>query len=63
MLNTIIFFFALLFTVFFFSNLVIWAVFKIAPQNFKKEFTNRNVLDANISMFVALILWSVLYHL
>ena len=61
-LMTIIFILALSTSVLFFGKLMTWMVYKIAPQNCKKEFTNKDVLRANLIMIFSIILWAVLFY-
>lgn len=61
-LLTIIFFLATSTSVYFFGKLVTWAVYKINPENSKKEITNKDILSYNIVMIISLILWSILFY-
>lgn len=62
MTNTVIFFIALTFTIYFFGRLATWMVIKIAPQNCKKEFTSKDVFIANLIMSIGVFLWSILFY-
>lgn len=62
LLMTTIFILALSTSVLFFGKLMTWMVYKIAPQNCKKEFTNKDVLRANLIMIFSILLWAVLFY-
>ncbi len=62
MTNTVIFFFALKFTICFFSRLATWMVIKIAPQNCKKELTQKDIFITNLIMSIGLFLWTILFY-
>jgi hypothetical protein len=62
LLLTIIFFLALGTSVYFFGKLLTWIAWKIKPENFKKEITNKDILYYNIVMIISLILWSILFY-
>lgn len=62
-LQSIIFFVAFCLTVLFIGKLVTWAVWKIAPQNCKKEITKKDILGYNITIVIAILLWTVLFYL
>jgi len=57
-----IFILALSTSVLFLGKLMTWMVYKIAPQNCKKEFTNKDVLKANLIMIFSILLWAVLFY-
>jgi hypothetical protein len=59
---TIMFMVALSLSVYFFGKLMTWVAYKINPSNFKREFTNKDILHSNISMIVAIILWSIIFY-
>lgn len=59
---TFVFALALIGTIYFFSKLATWMVYKIAPQNCKREFTVKDVTIANIVMFVSIALWSIVFY-
>lgn len=59
---TIMFMVALSLSVYFFGKLMTWVAYKINPSNFTREFTNKDILQANISMIVAIILWSIIFY-
>ncbi len=61
-LMTVIFILALSTSVLFFGKLMTWMVYKIAPQNCKKEFTNKDVLRTNLIMIFSILLWAVLFY-
>jgi len=60
--KTIIFGVALALTIFFFGSLVTWCVYSIAPKSFGKKFNPNRQIAATWCMFVAIILWSILYY-
>lgn len=60
--KTVIFFLALSGTVYFFGKLITWAAYKIAPQNFEKEFTQKDISEATLVMFISIIEWSILFY-
>jgi hypothetical protein len=62
LLMTGIFILALSTSVLFLGKLMTWMVYKIAPQNCKKEFTNKDVLKANLIMIFSILLWAVLFY-
>ena len=62
LLLTSIFILALSTSVLFFGKLMTWMVCRIVPQNCKKEFTNKDVLRANLIMVVSILLWAVLFY-
>lgn len=59
---TIIFFLATSTSVYFFGKLLTWIAWKIKPENFKKEITDKDILTYNIIMFISLILWSLIFY-
>lgn len=58
----ITYFFASATSVYFFGKLLTWIAWKIKPENFKTEITNKNILTYNIIMIISLILWSIIYY-
>ena len=62
LLLTAIFILALATSVYFFGRLMTWMVYKIAPQNCKKEFTKKDILRTNLIMVVSILLWAVLFY-
>ena len=61
-LLTAIFMVALATSVYFFGRLMTWMVYKIAPQNCKKEFTKADILKANLMMVSSILLWGVVFY-
>ena len=61
-LLTAIFMVALATSVYFFGRLMTWMVYKIAPQNCKKEFTKADVLRTNLVMIFSILLWGVVFY-
>ena len=62
---TIVFMLALATSVYFLGKLMTWMVYKIAPENYgkgKKEFTNADILRANLTMVVSILLWGVVFY-
>ena len=59
---TFVFALALIGTIYFFGKLATWMVYKIAPQNCKREITTKDVLIANIVIFVSDALWSIVFY-
>jgi hypothetical protein len=59
---TIIFFLASSTSVYFFGKLLTWFAWKIKPENFKRDISNKDILTYNIVMVVSLILWSILFY-
>jgi len=62
MTNAIIFFIALFSLVLFFGRLLTWVVWKIAPQNCKREFTDKDVLISNVIGITSCLLWTILFY-
>ena len=62
LLLTAIFMLALATSVYFFGRLMVWMVYKIAPQNCKKEFTSADVLRTNLIMIFSILLWGVVFY-
>lgn len=62
MLNSIIFFVALSTTVYFFGSLIAWHAQKVAPENCKKDYTNRDILYINLTMVFSIVLWTILFY-
>ena len=54
-LLTAIFMLALATSVYFLGRLMVWMVYKIAPQNCKKEFTRTDVLRTNLVMIFSIL--------
>ena len=61
-LLTAIFMLALATSVYFLGRLMVWMVYKIAPQNCKKEFTRTDVLRTNLVMIFSILLWGVVFY-
>ena len=59
---TITFMWALATSVYFFGRFMVWMVYKIAPQNCKKEFTRAEVLRTNLIMILSIILWGEVFY-
>lgn len=59
---TVTFMWALATSVYFFGRLMVWMVYKIAPQNCKKEFTRADVLRTNLIMILSIILWGEVFY-
>lgn len=59
---TIIFFFALATTIYFFGKLLTWAIWKINPSSFSKDITNKEIAAYNLVMIFSLVLWSILFY-
>ena len=59
---TIIFFFALATTIYFFGKLLTWAVWMINPSNFSKDITKKQIAAYNLVMIFSLVLWSILFY-
>ena len=62
LLMTGIFILALSTSVLFFGKLMTWMVYKIAPQNCKKEFTRADILRTNLMMIFSILLWGVVFY-
>ena len=62
LLLTTIFMLALATSVYFLGRLMVWMVYKIAPQNCKKEFTRADVLRTNLVMVFSILLWGVVFY-
>lgn len=62
LLLTAIFMLALATSVYFLGRLMTWMVYKIAPQNCKKEFTRADVLRTNLVMVFSILLWGVVFY-
>jgi len=58
---TIVFMVALATSIYFFGRLMTWMVYKIAPQNCKKEFTKADVLRTNLVMIFSILLWGFVF--
>ena len=52
-LQSIVFLLAFSGTVYFMGRLVTWTVFKVNPENCKREFTRKEILKANIVMVIS----------
>ena len=61
-LLTAIFMLALATSVYFLGRLMVWMVYKIAPQNCKKEFTRTVFLSTNLVMIFSILLWGVVFY-
>ena len=46
----------------FFCKLMTWMAYKINTSNFTREFTDKDILQANISIIIATILWSIIFY-
>ena len=62
MLNSIIFFVALFTTFYFFGSAISWHAQIVAPENYKKDYTNKDTLYINLIMVFSIILWTILFH-
>ncbi len=62
MLLTVVFFFALTGTIYFFGKLITWHAWKIAPHNFKKEIRDKDILTYNLIGLTSAVLWSVVFY-
>jgi uncharacterized membrane protein len=62
MINSILFFFALALTIFFFGRLLTWMTYKINPTSFKTPFTQKDVDISALAMLIGVILWTLLFH-
>ena len=62
MLLTVVFFFALTGTVYFFGKLITWHASIVAPHNFKKEMTRKQILMYNLIGLTSAVLWSVVFY-
>jgi hypothetical protein len=62
-MNTLIFSLSLFGTFYFISKFFAWHAYKISPQNFKREITNKDVLIANVVGYISVIGWALLFHL
>ena len=62
LLLTTIFMLALATSVYFLGRLMTWMVYKIAPENCKKEFTRGDVLRTNLVMIFSIILWGIVFY-
>jgi hypothetical protein len=62
LLLSIIFFLASSTSVYFFGKLLTWITWKIKPEKFQKQITNKDILSYNIVMIISLILWSILFY-
>ena len=61
-LLTAIFMWALATSVYFLGRLMTWMVYKIAPQNCKKEFTRVDILRTNLMMIFSILLWGIVFY-
>ena len=59
---TILFALALIGTTYFLGKLATWMVYKIAQKKKKKEFTKKDILIANITMFISIVLWCIVFY-
>lgn len=59
---SILFFFALSTTTYFFGKLMTWVVYSIAPQSRQKEFTKKDIATANKVMIVSIVLWTIIFY-
>lgn len=62
-LKGLIFFIALSGTIYFVCTFLTWLVWKIKPDNFKKEITRSDISEYNWVMIISIALWSILYIL
>ena len=46
----------------FFCKLMHWMAYKINTSNFTREFTDKDILNSNISIIIATILWSIIFY-
>lgn len=61
-LLSIIFFLAFSGSVYFLGKLLTWFLYKVKPENCNKEFTKKDILRANIVMFISILLWTIIYY-
>lgn len=59
---TIIFILALSGTIYFFGSLATWMVYKIAPQNCKREITTSEIRNYNVVMMISILLWAIIFY-
>ena len=59
---SIIFFLAFVTSIYFFGKLLTWVAWKINPENFEREITNKDILSYNVTMFISIILWTILFY-
>jgi hypothetical protein len=59
---TILFILALATPTYFFGKLITWHAYRINPKTFKKEFTDKDILNANIIMVISIILWGITFY-
>lgn len=58
---TIVFFFAMITSVYFFGKLITWHAYKINPKNFKNHISSDSINWYSFVMFISIILWSILF--
>ncbi len=49
-------------TVYFLGKLLTWVVWKIKPESFKKEITNKDIFQYNMIMLFSILLWSIIFY-
>ena len=59
---SIIFFLAFSTTTYFISRLLTWFLFKLKPENCKKDFTIKDIRNTNIVMIISIFLWTIIYY-
>ena len=59
---TTVFMIALATSVHCFSKRIRWMVTKIAHENCKKPFSQLDIATLNITMFISIILWGVVFY-
>ncbi len=57
----ILFFLAMSTSTYFVGKLMTWMVTLIKPES-RKEFTTKEILVANIVMFVSITLWTIIFY-
>lgn len=60
-LKGVMFFLALSGTIYFVCSFLTWLVWKIKPDNFKKEITRLDITGYNWVMITSIALWTLLY--
>ena len=59
---TVMFFLAFSGTTYFIGRLLTWFLYKLRPENCEKEFTKRDIRNANLVMIISILLWSIIYY-
>jgi hypothetical protein len=60
--QTIVFFFALLFSIYFFGKLMTWMVERIKPNYLEDMITQSDITRYCLVMLISIILWSILFY-